>query len=230
MENISGSQYDAVHVAEHWRGIWRMPTKTDLEELLDRCTWTEVTKYGQPMYKVVGETGDSIFIAKSGSMSGTSHSGQNSKVHIWTSNLNTTANVENDNAYASNFNGSSRVIAPNTSRYLGYAIRPIAKYNAEFGDTKFYLSTDSTNWQVGNANPRLVGSVTGLDALGEGATVTRGFLVTFDKTPETTLKALADGGNSQKVTEVVATASNTDDSFRGTIVYARILLTSIVHT
>ena len=221
MEDISGSQYDAAHVAEHWGGIWRMPTKTDLEELLNRCTWTEVTKYGQPMYKVVGETGDSIFIAKSGSMSGTSHSGQNSKVHIWTSNLNTNANVENDNAYASNFNGSSRVIAPNTSRYLGYAIRPIAKYNAEFGDTKFYLSTDSTNWQVGNANPRLVGSVTGLDALGEGATVTRGFLVTFDKNPETTLKALADGGNSQKVTEVVATSSNTDDSFRGTIVYAK---------
>ena len=213
--DISGSQYDAVHVAENWGGIWRMPTKADLEELITQCTWTEVTKYGQPMFKLVGPSGDSIFIAKSGHISGRSVSGKDTKAYVWTANLNATTDVNNENAYGSNFYGNTRNIDA-AARYLGYAIRPVAKYTHTLEDgTKIYLSTDSTNWQVGNAEPRLCGSVAGL---GQSVAATRGFVVSCDKNLDH-LKAIADGGDREKVTEVVATASGTDDIFRGTTTY-----------
>ena len=221
MEDISGSSSDVVHVK--WGGIWRMPTRDDVQELLTRCTWTEVTKYGQPMYKIVGPTGDSLFIAKSGSISGTTLSGKNTNANIWTSNLNTTLGADSDEAYGSNFYLSARSIDA-VQRYLGYTVRPVVNYTHELTDeTKIYLTTDSTNWQVGVANPHLVGSVSGIDDkyyAQQNITVTRGFVVGYKNYINV---ATPDMTDAEHVINISTTTIDDTNSaiFRGTTTYDR---------
>lgn len=219
MEDISGSSNDVAHVK--WGGIWRMPTRDDVQELLTRCTWTEVTKYGQPMYKIVGPTGDSLFIAKSGSISGTTASGKNTHANIWTSNLDATAGVDSEEAYGSNFYQNARSIDA-VQRYLGYTVRPVVNYTHELTDeTKIYLTTDSTNWQVGVATPRLVGSVSGIDDQlyeQQNITVTRGFVVGYKNYIDV---AIPDMTDTEHVINISTTTIDDNNSaiFRGTTTY-----------
>ena len=202
--DISGSRHDAAHV--NWGGIWRMPTKSDIEELLSKCTWTEVNKYGRAMYKVVGPSGDSIFIAKRGFKNGTSVSNDGTKASFWSSNLNNVEDVNNKNAYGTDFKGINHDIA-SVARYLGYTIRPVAKYNYEPGDDKIYVTTNGSDWEVGNREVHLVGNVSSTSNM---AGATRGFVVGYQTDP-------VYGG--QDVTNVEATASDVDDTFTGTINY-----------
>ena len=197
--DISGSNYDAAHV--HWGGIWRMPTQNDIEELITKCSWTEITKYGQPMYKVVGPSGDSIFIAKRGSMSGSNIANDGTRASIWSSNLNTSEGTANENAYGTNFYGNNLTVDA-VARYLGYTIHPVAKYNNTLSDgTRIFVSTDSTNWQVGTRDVRLAGSVMSEKSV----EMIRGFVVGYNKNIEV--------GQSNTV-DVIA-----NEMFRGNVVY-----------
>jgi len=65
LNDISGNaQYDAA--AANWGGSWRMPTKAELEELIDECTWTWTTQNGVKGYKVTGPNGNHIFLPAAG--------------------------------------------------------------------------------------------------------------------------------------------------------------------
>ena len=62
---ISGNvQYDAA--AANWGGTWRMPTRKELEELKNKCTWVWTTQNGVKGYKVKGPNGNSIFLPAAG--------------------------------------------------------------------------------------------------------------------------------------------------------------------
>ena len=53
---------DAAHV--NWGGKWRMPTYTEMQELLDNCTWTKTKKFHTSVYQVTSKTnGNSIFFS-----------------------------------------------------------------------------------------------------------------------------------------------------------------------
>ena len=55
--DIKGTDRDVAHVK--WGGSWRMPTKAELEELVNNCVWTWTTRNGVKGYKVTGvKTGD----------------------------------------------------------------------------------------------------------------------------------------------------------------------------
>lgn len=62
--------YDAARA--NWGGSWRMPTKAECEELVDRCKWTWTTQGGHNGYKVTGPNGKSIFLPAAGYRYGTS--------------------------------------------------------------------------------------------------------------------------------------------------------------
>ncbi len=65
MGDISGnSSYDAARA--NWGGTWRLPTKAELEELENKCTWTWTTHNGVKGYKVTGPNGNSIFLPAAG--------------------------------------------------------------------------------------------------------------------------------------------------------------------
>lgn len=58
--NISGTQYDAAR--KNWGGSWRMPTRVEMQELVDKCTWEWTSFNNSPGYKVIGPNGNSIFL------------------------------------------------------------------------------------------------------------------------------------------------------------------------
>ena len=61
--DIKGTSRDVTHI--QWGGSWRMPTKAEFEELMnkDNCTWTWTTRNGKGGYKVTSrKNGNSIFL------------------------------------------------------------------------------------------------------------------------------------------------------------------------
>src|SRR5574344_89143 len=52
MADISGTKYDAARV--NWGEGWRMPTMNEMDELLCKCKWDEVTINEKDCYKVTG--------------------------------------------------------------------------------------------------------------------------------------------------------------------------------
>jgi len=50
----------------NWGGDWRLPTKTEFEELLRECTWEWTTHNGHNGYKVTGPNSQSIFLPAAG--------------------------------------------------------------------------------------------------------------------------------------------------------------------
>lgn len=63
-------KYDAARA--NWGGSWRMPSKKELQELGDECTWTWTRQGDKTGCKVTGPNGNSIFLPAAGHRTGTS--------------------------------------------------------------------------------------------------------------------------------------------------------------
>ena len=69
--DISGdATYDAARA--NWGSTWRMPTKVELEELVNNCTFTWTTQSGVYGMIVTGPNGNSIFLPAAGGYRGSS--------------------------------------------------------------------------------------------------------------------------------------------------------------
>ena len=67
IEIAGNSQLDAARA--NWGGSWRMPTKYECQELIDKCKWELVTVNcvnGVNGYKVTGPNGNNIFLPATG--------------------------------------------------------------------------------------------------------------------------------------------------------------------
>ena len=65
MKDIKGdSKYDAARA--NWGGSWRLPTKEELIELKDKCTWKWTTQNGVKGCEVTGPNGNHIFLPAAG--------------------------------------------------------------------------------------------------------------------------------------------------------------------
>lgn len=71
-----------------WQGGWRMPTKAEAEELVEKCTWTWCERNGMKGYKVTGPNGGSIFLSASGCLNWLGLYGVGEVGYFWTSELN----------------------------------------------------------------------------------------------------------------------------------------------
>lgn len=70
--DISGiAQYDPARNC--WGGSWRMPTKNELQELIDNCKWELVTQNNINGMKVTGPNGNYIFLPGAGQYEGHTH-------------------------------------------------------------------------------------------------------------------------------------------------------------
>ena len=74
-DNISGTEYDVAHVK--WGGDWKMPTKTQVEELIGNCSYQATSVDGISGFKLTSINGYSIFLPNAGSFQGTSISDLN---------------------------------------------------------------------------------------------------------------------------------------------------------
>ena len=66
-KDISGNPYYDVARAE-WGGTWRLPTRAECQELLDKCDWQWEMQDGKTGCKVTGPNGNSIFLPAAGEM------------------------------------------------------------------------------------------------------------------------------------------------------------------
>jgi uncharacterized protein YjdB len=64
VNNISATQYDIVR--QKWGGNWRIPTRSEINELRSNCTWTATTINGVSVIKVTGRNGAYIYLPYTG--------------------------------------------------------------------------------------------------------------------------------------------------------------------
>lgn len=60
IENINGTEYDIA--SARWSKRWRMPTKEEIQELIDNCTFELATIKGQKGVKIIGKNKRWIFM------------------------------------------------------------------------------------------------------------------------------------------------------------------------
>lgn len=111
---------DAAHV--NWGGDWRMPTKTEQDELRTNCTWTWITQNGVNGYKVTSKVnGNSIFLPAAGYRDDSSLNLAGSEGDYWSSSL-----YSSDSGYAYGlYFGSSSVDWGSSGRSYGHSVRAV---------------------------------------------------------------------------------------------------------
>ena len=113
------AQHDAA--TANWGGDWRMPTKAELDELLNNCTWTWTTQNGVNGYNVEGPSGNSIFLPAAGFRLGSSLSIAGSDGFFWSS---TPYESDSRSAYDLNFISDNHYVDYD-SRGFGRSVRPV---------------------------------------------------------------------------------------------------------
>ncbi len=69
----------------NWGGTWRLPTKSECDELVNKCSWIWTTMNGKNGYRVTGSNGNSIFLPAVGYRYGSSLSSVGSYGYYWSS-------------------------------------------------------------------------------------------------------------------------------------------------
>ena len=108
---------------DNWGGTWRLPTKKEMEELVDKCTWQWTTQIGVNGYKVIGPNGNSIFLPAAGYCHWSSHYGVGEGGDYWCS---TPYKSLGYYAYYLGF-GSGGHLVTWGNRYYGYTVRPVSE-------------------------------------------------------------------------------------------------------
>ncbi len=122
MGDISGdSRYDTARANRG--GTWRLPTRAEIQELIDNCTWQWTTQDGHKGCKVTGPNGSSIFLPAAGLRGGSSLCYVGDYGDYWSS----TPNMgDARNACHLSFNNRSFHDWYWDSRYYGRSIRPVS--------------------------------------------------------------------------------------------------------
>ena len=85
-DGVLAPEHDAAQA--HWGGAWRMPTKQELADLVNKCNWNETTLNGVKGWIVTGRDAyksDSIFLPCAGYGFGTSLHDAGSYGYYWSS-------------------------------------------------------------------------------------------------------------------------------------------------
>lgn len=115
----SNPSYDAA--TANWGGGWRMPTKEEFEELLDKCNWQWTSQSGRNGYKVTCPNGNSIFLPATGWRYGTSLDYAGDFGNYWSS---TPYGSNSQSAYYLFFSSGYHYVYGNY-RFDGQSVRPV---------------------------------------------------------------------------------------------------------
>ncbi len=102
---------------------WRMPTTTELQELMDNCTWIRTTQNGVNGFKVTGKNGNSIFLPAAGYRYHSNLVGVGSDGYYWSSSLD---EYTPDCAYSIDFD-SGYYFWCRSGRSYGMAVRAVVR-------------------------------------------------------------------------------------------------------
>lgn len=122
MNDISGNpQYDAA--SANWGGTWRMPTRSEIDELVDKCTRKEMTYDGCNGYLITGPNGKSIFLPATGWRDGSTLFFDGCDGFFWSSTL---YEYDKKNAYYLSFYCGKYGRGWNNC-YYGCSVRPVSE-------------------------------------------------------------------------------------------------------
>lgn len=119
-DNISGTSYDAARA--NWGGDWRMPTKTEIDNLITGCSFSRVLVNGQWCVKATSKAEGNnryIYLPEAGYRNGTTLLEYSNAAFYWSSTPN-----NNTRAYRLYSNGTSQN-SDYTYRYYGLTVRPV---------------------------------------------------------------------------------------------------------
>lgn len=109
----------------NWGGNWRMPTDTEILELIDNCTWTWTTQNGVYGCKVTSyKNGKSIFLPATGWRIDSGLHDAGSHGHYWSSSLDT-VNTDCAEVLVSYYLSGVGVYRGSISRSFGLSVRPV---------------------------------------------------------------------------------------------------------
>lgn len=124
--DIAGNpEYDVA--SAKWGGLWRLPTKEEMQELRNNCIWEWTTRKGVNGYLVTSKkNGNSIFLPAGGWKYGASKHGVDRGGYYWTSEQRGTQYAfylyfYNGGDYGVDSDGCNR----------GRSVRPVTGYNDE---------------------------------------------------------------------------------------------------
>ncbi len=119
--NISGTEYDIA--TAKWGQGWRMPSKEDWKELIEKCKWTKEKAFHVYGYRVEGPNGNSIFLPNTGLRFGETISNTDAG-YYWTSEM---ALNDRECACYYYFDGKKHndIVSTRNYVYSGRAVRPV---------------------------------------------------------------------------------------------------------
>jgi hypothetical protein len=118
-EDICGTEYDMAQYA--WGGNWRLPSKSEVDELLDNCTHEWTTQNGVKGMLFTASNGNSIFLPAAGGRWGNTIHLQNNCGYYWSGTMNTS----NGRAYSIYFSHNGKVKNFCGHRFEGLSIRAV---------------------------------------------------------------------------------------------------------
>ncbi len=130
--NICASDSDIARYS--WGGTWRLPTKKEMHELIDKCTWSEITTINsKPCVKVTGPNGKYIILPVAGYRSNETSVGlRGTNLCYWTGERCSAADQESwkiksgqlSTAWSLNVSKQERQMEPQV-RSFGLSVRPV---------------------------------------------------------------------------------------------------------
>ena len=122
ISDFSGNAtYDATRA--NWGSTWRMPTKAEMEELENNCTWTWTRQSGVNGYRVTGPNGNSIFLPAAGYCIGSSRNYVGEYGYYWSSMPGEIGTLDACNLL---FSSGDHNVNWNF-RYYGHTVRPVSE-------------------------------------------------------------------------------------------------------
>ena len=115
---VLDAEDDVAHVK--WGGEWRMPTKTEQDELRNSCVWQWTALNGVNGYSVTGPNGNSIFLPAVGYRNGADVFSVGRNGNYWSSSL------SGNRAYGLYFS-VDYYFGDDNFRYYGLCVRPVCK-------------------------------------------------------------------------------------------------------
>ena len=107
----------------NWGSGWRMPTQTEIQELIDNCTVTWTTQNGVNGRLFTGSNGNSIFLPAAGSRTDSALYVAGSYGYYWSSSLDMSRAYYAWHLYF----GSGDYNVDGNSRYYGRSVRPVCQ-------------------------------------------------------------------------------------------------------
>lgn len=119
-DDIVSTSYDVV--SHYYNGSARMPSADEMQELVDKCTWTWTTLDGVSGYEVTGPNGATIFLPATGQIDGSGVSNAEQYGGYWSGSIATT---NTSSARILYFYGSMMHSLSQSNRYVGRPIRAV---------------------------------------------------------------------------------------------------------